>query len=101
MPLRLNPLTGQFDLVNTSGGGGGSGTFLAEVFTLDATQIANKQVVVATAPTTSSSTVMIIRGAPGQAFSVDFTVTGSNISWSGTSLDGLLEIGDVITILHD
>ncbi len=100
MAFRLNPLTNQFDLVGTSGGGGGS-TYQLEQFTLNGTQASAKQVTLSMPPVTATKTTLSIQGAPGQAYGVDFIVVGSVLSWNGLGLDSVLSSGDILTILHD
>lgn len=100
MGLKLNPITGQFDL--TGGGGSGpSSSYTVEQFTLTALQAANKQVTLASAPTTPAATILIIQGGGGQAYSVDYTVSGSTLSWNTLGLDGFLDENDIITVIHD
>lgn len=101
MSFVFNPLTGQFDIAGSSGGGGGGSNYKVEQFTLTALQASNKAVTLSIAPTTAAYTVLTVEGGGGQAFSIDYTVTGSTVSWSGLGLDGFLDESDTITIIHD
>lgn len=101
MGIKINPFTGQFDITGSGGGGGGGATFTTEQFTLSAGQAAAKEVTLSVAPTTPAYTILIIQGGGGQAYSTDYTVSGSTLSWNGLGLDGFLDENDIITILHD
>ncbi len=81
-----------------------TGSAYVQSFTLDATNISNKYVVVDNVPTTPTSARMEVRGFPPQFYTTDFIFTtddsGKRVSWGGLSLDGLLQIGDQITIIY-
>lgn len=82
----------------------GSGSFQVDTFTLNGTDITNKYVVLSTVPATAAKTVLLPEGGPNQIYSSDFQVTaddgGKRLSWSGLGLDGILESGEVITVLY-
>jgi hypothetical protein len=44
---------------------------------------------------------MTVEGGPEQQITDDFTVSGNLLGWSGTTLDGILEVGDTLIITHD
>lgn len=75
--------------------------FVVEKFTLNSTDISNKYVTLATAPVTPALTILSVIGGVEQEYSVDFTVTGSQLSWNGTFLDGVLVSGDKLTVHHN
>jgi hypothetical protein len=82
-------------------GSGGSSTYTVNKFTLSGTDITNKFVTLSGTPTTPSDTILDVIGGPSQDYSVDFTVTGSTLSWSGLTLDGVLIAGDKLIIQFD
>lgn len=96
---RFNIFTGTLDVVSGSGGGGGGGaTYSVDTFTLSGTNITNKFVTLSATPTTTSDTVLNIIGGVVQDYGVDFTVSGTTLSWNGLWLDGVLEIGDKLIV---
>jgi hypothetical protein len=75
--------------------------FIIEKFTLNSTDISNKYVTLSSAPLDPSLTIMGVLGGVEQEYGVDFTVTGSQLSWNGTFLDGVLVSGDKLTVQHN
>lgn len=71
-----------------------------ELFTLISTDISNGYVTLASMPTSSSYVVLLIQTAPNQFYGIDYTVIGSKLSWTGLALDGILSIGDNLTVLY-
>ena len=98
MFFRLNPLSGQLDLVG-SGGTSGS-TPDVQTFVLSGTDITNKYVTLAASPATAADTILMVQNAPSMYFGDDFTVIGSQLGWNGLALDGILASGDKITVLY-
>lgn len=76
--------------------GGGSGT--VDKFTLDNTDITNKFVTLSSAPANPSDAILNVIGGPVQDYSVDFTITGSTLSWDSLGLEALLASGDKLII---
>ena len=72
-----------------------------QTFDLTATDISNKYVTLAAAPASAGRVVVEVKGAPGQHYGADFTVSGSQVSWNGLGLDGLLDADDYLTISYD
>lgn len=76
-----------------------------ESFTLTATDITNKYVVLTNAPKVAAATQMSPAGAPLQVYGTDFEVTaddgGKRLSWSVLGLDGILEAGEVIQVWYN
>jgi len=70
-------------------------------YTLTSTDILNKYITISVAPTTPNKTQLEIAQAPQQAYGIDFTVAGTQVTWSGLALDGILAAGDILTIIHD
>ena len=82
-------------------GGGGGGSFKVDEFTLSGTDITNKYVTLSAAPTTPADTLLTVIGGPMQEYGVDFTVSGSQVDWSGLFLDGVLVAGDKLIIQYN
>lgn len=92
----IDPSTGEIVIPT-----GGSGSI--ENFTLDATDISNKYVLVSTDVTIDRATKMSINGLGNLYFGTEFTVDGVNkkkIKWDSLSLDGVLVIGDEMEITY-
>lgn len=67
-------------------------------FTLSSTDITNKFVTLSGVPVNPTLTVLQVVGGGVQAYTTDFTVSGSTLSWSGLFLDGVLVAGDKLII---
>lgn len=74
---------------------------VVDKFTLDGTAITNKSVTLSGTPANAASTVLHVQGAPHQTYGSDFSVSGTTLSWNGLGLDGLLEVGDSLTVIFD
>lgn len=87
---------------NAIGGLGGGGiiglTQTSDQYTLTPTDITNAFVTLSNTPNTPSAVILTVRGSVGQAYSLDYTVAGNLLSWSGLVLDGQLVSGDVISV---
>lgn len=77
---------------------GGTASYFVNKVTLDSTDIVNKYVTLTGSPTEVSNTILNIVGGVIQDYSVDFTVIGSQLSWNGLGLDGILTVGDKLII---
>jgi len=82
-------------------GGGGGGTQTVNKFTLSGTDITNKFVTLASSPITPGNTILLIENAGNMFYGVDFTVSGSQLSWNTLALDGILSSGDNLTITYN
>lgn len=60
--------------------------------------IAAKQITLANTPLNASAVRLTVYGGPEQAFGIDFSVTGTTLTWNGLGLDGLLVAGDRLLI---
>lgn len=98
--LSYNIFTNSFDLVGSSGGGGGA-DFYVELFELSPAEISAGSITLATAPTTPARTVLVIKEGVGQYYGDDFQVSGTTLSWSGLGLDGILEAGMKLSVIHN
>lgn len=72
--------------------------YYVNTFTLSPTDISNKFVTLSSAPDVAASTILAVIGGPMQDYSIDFTVSGSQLSWSGLFLDGVLISGDKLVV---
>ena len=94
----LDPATGEIVIPTGSAG-------TVETFNLDATDLANKYIVLTTAPTVRTNTRLEIRGFGPQFYNDDFTVTdddgGKRVSWDSLNLDGLLIVGDLVSLTYN
>ena len=86
----------------------GTTTFMVESFTLDASDIGNKYVTLSQIPDPADETILIIRGAPGQYYDIDYKMDSTNtnrLTWSTAAgltggLEAVLADGDKITVLY-
>lgn len=67
-------------------------------FTLTPTDISNKFITLTTAPTDPAKTVVLVIGGDAQEYAVDFTLSGTQLSWSSLGLDGVLVSGDRVVV---
>ena len=72
-----------------------------EYVTITAGNEASKSFSLSNTPATASKTVLDIVGGTSQVFGIDFTVSGSTLSWTGLGLDGILVEDDIARILYD
>jgi hypothetical protein len=75
-------------------------TIEVEYITLDATAIANKQITLAYTPLNPTEVTLDIISGPSQVYSVDYTVTGNILSWSGLPPEAFLEVGDSCRVTY-
>lgn len=76
----------------------GSVTYNVDVFTLTSLEILAGQVTLTGTPTMPSLSVLNVIGGPVQEYSVDYTISGTTLSWLGLGLASILTSGDVIII---
>jgi hypothetical protein len=80
-----------------TGGGGGSG-YNVNLFTLSAGDIAAKSVTLSAIPTTPGKTILSVIDGDQQDYGIDFSVSGTTLSWASLGLDGVLVEGDKLVI---
>ena len=80
--------------------GTGSNTNKVQIIVLAPFDINNKYVTLTSMPTTPSDVVLMVTDAPSQFYGVDFSVSGTQLTWSGLGLDGVLSVGDTLTISY-
>lgn len=69
--------------------------------TLSAGDISAKQITLASTPTTPNITQLFVIGGGICEYGTQFIVVGSTLTWSGLGLDGELEIGEKLVVMHD
>lgn len=75
-------------------------SYKVDLFTLSNTDITNKFVNLSSAPSSATKTTLIVIGGPMQDYGTDFTVSGSQLSWSTLFLDGVLVSGDKLVVQY-
>ncbi|MEM4385830.1 MAG: hypothetical protein QXD03_04720 [Candidatus Anstonellales archaeon] len=73
---------------------------VVDVFTLTSTDISNKYVTLSKSPAYPTKVILEVKGAPSQFYGDDYVVSGSQLSWNGLGLDGLLIEGDKIRAIY-
>ena len=76
------------------------GTQQVEYRTLTAGEIAAKEITLGQTPKTANKVILDVPSGTPQEYAVDFTVSGTTLSWNGLGLDGALISGDVIRIMY-
>ena len=74
--------------------------FVEEQITLTATQASNKAILLQNTPKQDLDIEFTIVGSSTNVRDIHFYVTGSVLNWSGTSLDGILSEGDIVSIKY-
>lgn len=78
-----------------------SGTYRVETRTITSGEATAGSLTLAFTPSTPSYVRVEVRGgAAGQAFGIDYTVSGTTLTWASYGLDGLLASGDVLIITY-
>lgn len=102
MGVIFDPFSGQLIYTGPGGGVSPSGQpYKIERVTLTPTDIANKQVTLSAVPAIASETLLTVIGGPMQDYLVDYQISGSTLSWSGLTLDGILLSGDKLVIMYN
>lgn len=71
-----------------------------ENFTITGPVLTAKEVTLAFAPTTPVVTILTPLGGVQQQYGVDFTITGTTLSWSGLGLDGYFILNDTFSVIY-
>lgn len=85
---------GTITVTNTAAGN----EYYVNLFTLTPTDISNGYVTLSQAPDTAVDTVLTVIGGPMQSYGADYTVSGSQLSWNGLFLSGVLSSGDMLVV---
>ena len=71
------------------------------IYTLTPADISNGFISLPGVPTTPPNTLLTPIGGPMQIYGVDYTVTGSTLSWAGLGLNGILVAGDILMVEYN
>jgi hypothetical protein len=82
------------------GGGGGGSAFDVEYRTISAGENTSKSLVLSGLPAVANRVLLDIIGGGAQEYSVDYSVSGTTLSWNGLGLDGILTTGDKLRITY-
>lgn len=74
--------------------------YAVDLFTLTPTDISNKYVTLTSGPSPVGKTILQVVGGPVQSYGDDFVVSGTQLSWSGLFLDGILVSGDKLIVQY-
>ena len=70
----------------------------SKVYTITEEQISSKQIILDMAPIAPTSVSLRFLNGTAQVYGEQYIVQGSILSWDGYSLDGFIEVGDIISI---
>lgn len=76
-------------------------SYKPEFFTLSALDISNKFITLAETPTDLIKTRLIPINGVEQEYGVNFTVSGTTLSWNTLGLDGVLEENDKLIVIYN
>jgi len=77
-----------------------SGTFEVEYFDVDSTVLSNKQLTLGNTPSNPTKVLVDVIGGSPQRYGVDYTVSGSTVSWNTLRLDGQIVLNDELRITY-
>lgn len=100
MPLKLNPITGKLDLVQSQGGTSVDAGIFTEYRVITLAEFNAKELTLLNTPTTPDKTQMDIIGGTSQEYSSDFSIIGDVLSWLGLQLELTIHEGDKIRIQY-
>lgn len=69
-------------------------------YTADSGMVTSKSLTLISAPSVPSSIRLTVVPGIEQEVGVDFSISGTLVSWSGLGMDGLVEVGDEIKITY-
>jgi hypothetical protein len=75
--------------------------YKVERFTLTPTDITNKFITLAETPTDPSDTRLIVIGGGEQEYGIDFSTSGTTLTWNGLGLDGVLISTDDLIVVYN
>lgn len=100
LKFKFNPITGQLDLVDIPSVGS---SIHIQKFTLSATDITNKYVVLSDNPTNDNLTIVFF--ILEHKYNDDYVITaddgGKRLSWDGKGLETIILAGDELTVIFD
>lgn len=77
-----------------------SGVVEIEYRTISVGEAASESLTLSATPVTASKVMLDVIGGTSQEYSVDYTVSGTTLSWSGLGLSGSLTSGDKLRIWY-
>ena len=91
-----------FAVEEASGGGGGGGATepTVEYRTLTGGEATAESLTLVGTPATPSKVLLDQIGGTSQEYGVDYSVSGTTLTWSGLGLDGVLIAGDKLRIVY-
>jgi hypothetical protein len=72
----------------------------SEAITITETHVSEKKFTLGFTPKAREAVRFVPDGGPEQRLGVDYDVIGSEIIWNGLTLDGFLEVGEVIRVTY-
>lgn len=77
-----------------------SNIYTVEYFTLDALQISNSSITLSHVPTDASTVTLDVISGSAQVYGEDYNVSLNVLSWVGTPLYGMLDVGDKLRVTY-
>lgn len=77
-----------------------TGAWQVEYRTISGAENTAKAIVLSGSPASPTGTLLDIIGGGAQEYTVDFSVSGSTLSWNGLGLDGVLTTGDKLRVVY-
>ena len=77
-----------------------SGAFQVEYPEIDNTIFTNKQLTLSATPAVVTQVIVDVIGGSSQRYGVDYSVSGTTLSWNTLGLDGILNEGDFLRITY-
>lgn len=77
------------------------GTRNVEYLELSLADETNENVTLSNTPADNNKVILDLIGGSAQEFGVDYTVSGTTLSWNGLALSGILVEGDKLRIIYD
>lgn len=77
-----------------------SNIYTVEYFTLDALQISNSSITLSHVPTDASTVTLDVISGSAQVYGEDYTVSLNVLSWLGTPLYDILDVGDKLRVTY-
>lgn len=72
----------------------------AKVYTITQEQIDSKRIILDMAPSIPEAVTFRFVNGTTQDYGEEYTIEGSILTWDGFSLDGFIEVGDIVSISY-
>jgi hypothetical protein len=76
-------------------------SIVVEPRVITALEESTKQLTLGSTPSVPSKVVFLHSEGPVQVYALDFTVSGTTLSWNGLGLDGILNENDNIVLMYN